>query len=345
MVENEIYYLFILTVVFIGLLFLIFFYLLLRKTFSIRKKNDIEKQKEIYHNHIFKFLVDGIYTRGLVPRTKNQQKAIEELLSHYSKVLEGEQEKNRLNILAQLYLSEYYRNLLTSRKWSHRMNALYHIEDFQLKTLLNDVNNMMAKKKISQEEVIHILRILASFQMKNLYEILTKKFDSLSAYEYRNLMIRIEKNQFDQFVLGFHKCQNQLQNAILDVIAVRKEMSYCSFTESIFFSYSNEVKIRALKTLAELGYVKNIEPYLDLLISTKWEERMISAKLLGALQETKAIPGLINLLHDSIWWVRSQAGQAIAKFPNGEENLQLVYETTEDPFARDMAWEWLHKGG
>jgi HEAT repeat protein len=345
MLENEIYYLSNITVVILGLLFLIFFYLLLRKVRSIRKKIDIEMQKESYHHHIFKFLMDGMYSRGLVPRTKNQLKAIEDILSHYSKLLKGEQVKTRLNFLAELYLAEHYRNLLTSRKWSHRMNALYHIEDFQLKALLKEVKCLIAKKNVSQEEATHILRILATFQTKDLFEILTEKFDSLSEYEYRNLLIRIEKNQFDQFVLGFHKCQNQLQKAILDVIAVKKEMSYCVFTESVFFTYSNEVKVRALKTLAELGYVKKIKPYLDLLTSTKWEERMISAKLFGELKETRGIPGLINLMHDSIWWVRSQAGHAISKFPNGEEILQRVYETTEDPFARDMAWEWLQKGG
>ncbi len=341
--EKEILLLGFLTAAIVSLLLLLLIYLLIRKTIDIRSKKILKEQKEKYHSYLYTNLFEGNYTRGLIPKTKIQKMAVEELLSQYGKMLEGEQEKTRLTELADLYLADHYWKRLKSRKWSSRMNALYYIEDFRLTKLVNDVL-LLLDKRSSTEEVIHVLRILASFQYPSIFEMLTQRYNSFSEFEYRNILIRLEKGSFDQFVLGFSQCQNQLQYAILDVIAVKKELSYCLFSEQVFLSYSGETKLRALKALAELGYVKNIEPYFDLLVSSKWEERMISAKLFGALQERSCLPRLINLLHDQIWWVRSQAGQAIVKFPNGKQILQNVYETSKDPFAKDMAWEWLHKG-
>lgn len=57
-----------------------------------------------------------------------------------------------------------------------------------------------------------------------------------------------------------------------------------------------------------------------------------------------AIPRLIELMHDRTWWVRSQATQAIIQFTNGKEILRTILESSKDTFAKDMAWEWLHKG-
>jgi HEAT repeat protein len=341
--EKEILFLGLITAVIVIILFVMLIYLIIRKMIDIHNKRLIQQQKEKYESYLYTNLFEGTYTRGLVPSTDIQKAAVEELLSRYGKMLEGDQEKSRLAELAELYLSEYYQKRLKSKKWSNRMNALYNIEDFHLTNLLNDVL-LLLKKRSSEEEVVHVLRILSSFQYRHLFEMLTKQYSSFSEYEYRNILIRLEKEPFDQFVLGFKKCQLNLQNAVLEVIGVKKELRYSLFLEKVFLSYSGETKIRALKALAELGYVKHIDRYLDLLVSPKWEERMISAKLFGALQETSCIPQLINLLHDQIWWVRSQAGQAIARFPNGKQILQNVFETSKDPFAKDMAWEWLHKG-
>lgn len=344
MLTYEILVLSIASISILCILFLLLVYLMFRKAIDISKRTIIEKQKEKYHSFIFMRLMEGNYSRGLTPRTNLQKIAIEELLNQLTKLLEGEQEKRRLNELAVLYLADHYRKRLKSRKWSVRMNALYHIEDFKIKSLNKEIFNLIEKKKVSQEEIIHTLRILASFQFASIPKLLSDRFDDLSEYEYRNILIRLDRDLFEQFLLGFHRFQKQLQNALLDVIAVKKELIYVSFTEKIFFAYSGEVKLRAMKALAELGYVKNIDPFLDLLLSPKWEERMVTAKLFGALKETKSLPKLIELMHDNMWWVRSQAGQAIAQFPNGKEILHNILETSKDPFARDMAWEWLHKG-
>ncbi|NHC39964.1 HEAT repeat domain-containing protein [Bacillus sp. MM2020_1] len=345
MLKNELYFLTILTITVLGLLVVLLIYLTIRKAIEIKNRKTIEAYVENYQSILFTMLMDGGYSRGMNPKSVLEQKAIEELLSRYSKILEGADEKKRLSELASMYLADYYRQQLKSKRWSQRMNTLYHIEDFQLNLLIDDIYTLTKKKKLSHTELIHSLRILALFQYGQLFDMLTTYYQPFSEFEYRIIIIRLDEQQFEQFILHFHKSSPPLQKAILDVISIKRGLKYLSFLENVFSSYKGEIRLRALKALSEIGYVKNTEPYLELLYSAKWEERMVAAKLVGSIKEVKAISRLIELLHDRTWWVRSQAGQAISQFPNGYDILREVLETSKDAFAKDMAWEWLHKGG
>ncbi|PFP30319.1 hypothetical protein COJ96_06305 [Bacillus sp. AFS073361] len=344
MMKNELFFLTILTITILGLLLVLLIYLTIRKALEIKKRKAIEQYIENNNTKLFTMLIEGGYSRGLNPKSVLEQKAIEELLSRYSKILEGEEEKSRLTELASMYLLERYRKQLNSKRWSKRMNTLYHIEDFKL-TLLNDEIYMLTKKKkLSHAELIHSLRILALFQHESLFDLLITRYQNFSEFEYRTILVHLEQKQFEKFILHFHKSSQPLQKAILEVISIKKELNYLPFLENIFSVYKGEIRLRALKALSNVGNVKNTDPYLELLYSSKWEERMIAAKLIGSLKEVRGISRLIELLHDQMWWVRSQAGEAICQFPNGHQILQEVLETSKDVFAKDMAWEWLHKG-
>jgi hypothetical protein len=344
MINQEIMFLSIITLSLMSLLIILLLYLIIRKVQDIKNRREIESYKKRINTQIFSIIAEGKRFRGIGCETATKQQAMEELLSRYVKILEGEEEKKRLSDLASDCLQGYYRKRLKSIKWSHRMNALYHIEDFQMIKLLDEVVNLSKKKNITHQENIHILRILATFQYRGLKEMLPNLYDVLSEYEFRSILMRLNHELFDQFVLSFHKSPPSLQYAILDVISLKKALKYRFLTENIFTTYKGEVRLRALKALAEIGYVSHIDPYLQLLDSSSWQERMVAAKLIGVIKEEKGIPKLIELLHDQIWWVRSQAGQSISQFPNGKVILQSVLETSKDAFARDMAWDWLHKG-
>ncbi|MDP4106832.1 MAG: HEAT repeat domain-containing protein [Bacillota bacterium] len=344
MTTNELAILSVLAVSILLILVLLLLYLIIRKSIDLKRHRKIEAWKKTYNPLIFSVLSDGIYSRGLSPSTPTQIIAIEELLSRYSKVLEWEEQVQSLTDLAAHYLTDYYRKRLTSKKWSTRMNTLYHIRDLRLFQLADDVRLLVDNKRISHEELLHALRILACSNHPDLLELLTNTFVRLSAIDYRTILICLEKNRFSLFMLQFHQCQPTLQKAILEVISTKKDMEYLSFVKNIFSSCSGEVRLAALKALAEIGFVENTDPFLELLYSNKWEERMMAAKLMGSLREERAISRLKELLHDPSWWVRSQAGQAISEFANGKEILQSVLDQSNDLFAKDMAWEWLNKG-
>jgi HEAT repeats len=344
MISHELSFLIIITLLLFGALIILLMYLVARKTKDINKRRKIDSYKNKIDSTLFSLLTEGGDHEVISNVNEIEKMAIEELLSKYVKTLEGKEEKERISELATYWLSEYYRKRLRSKRWSQRMNALYHIEDFHITVLLEEVLKLTHKKRLTHEEMIHILRILASFQYNGFYELITSQYNHLSEFEYRGILLRLEQEQFHRFVIKFDSCSASLQTALFDVIALKKEIGYLTFSENVFFEKEGEVKLRALKALAEIGFVRSIGPYLELLNSSVWQERMVAAKLMGNIKEEKSIPGLIELLHDSSWWVRSQAGQSIMQFPNGKDILKSVLVTSKDAYAKDMAWDWLHKG-
>lgn len=168
-----------------------------------KKRREIEDYKNKINTQIFSIIAEGKRYRGIGCETAIKQKAMEELLSRYVKILEGEDEKKRLSDLASHCLQGYYRKRLKSKKWSHRMNALYHIEDFYMIKLLDEVVILSKKKNITHQEMIHVLRILATFQYNGFKEVL--HYHDLSEYEYRSILMRLNHDLFDQFILSFHK--------------------------------------------------------------------------------------------------------------------------------------------
>lgn len=344
MVAKEVLYLSIATALIIITLSVILIYLVLRKALENRQKSKIEKLKNDFSEPLFHFLMEGEISKRLVLDTIEKKLAIEELLNRFSEVLEGDSEKKNLCSLAEIYLADYYKQRLQSRKWSKRMNSLYFIEDFQIKSLESDVIRLVNGKKVTKSEQVLGLRILASFQNENLFQQLTVLHAHLSEFDYRSILFKANVGVIDKMILGFYQCQPALQYAILDIFALKNELKYASFIESVFKSNTGEIRLRALKALAAVGFVKNIKDYLPLCQSEKWQERMMLAKLLGVIREEEGLKCLEDLLHDSTWWVRSQAGQSIKNYPNGKKLLKKVYQTSTDPFAKDMAWEWLNKG-
>lgn len=344
MITNEIQFLFtvflFLSTVLIGLLI----YLMARKAFEISHRRKVREAKNQLNDKVLQYILSGGLQRTLHMDTKVKIEAIEELLSHYSEILEGIPEMNNLKELAQSQLSDFYRKNLRSIKWSTRMNTLFHIETFKMEALKEDILRLLNRKRLSKEEKIRGLRILTQFDPNSMFDLVTERHSDLSHLEYRSILSRIEGSGFDQFLLGYHSCGQELKFALLDLAGITKELKYVHFLESVYSVSSGEERVRSLKALAAIGHVRTLESFLPLFESVNWEERMLMARLAGKLKADKTLPTLIQLLQDKSWWVRSQAAQSIMMFPAGKNLLQDVVASSEDAFARDMAWEWINKG-
>lgn len=344
MIKDEIQFLITSFVLLSGILLVLLLYLIGRKAIENRLRKRVDSYKSKLNDKMVHTIFSGEFLRSLQADSKAKKIAVEELLSHYVEILEGSEEKSNLKKMAESHLMGYYRKNLKSMKWSTRMNALYHIEAFDIAGLKEDVLQLLNRRKVTKEEKIRALTILSQFQSARMFELLTKEYEELSYLEYRNILFRLRETGFDQFLLGYHSCQPQLKFAILDLAGLKKDLKYIQFSETVFSISSGEERVRALKALVSLGYVRNLDMYLPLFQSVSWEERMLVARLAGVLKEEKTIPNLVKLLHDPSWWVRSQAGQSITMFPKGLEILHEVVAASDDSFARDMAWEWINKG-
>src|SRR4051812_39459959 len=102
---DELLFLSILTLSLVGILVFLLGYLIIRKIIEIQKRKKIEHFWEIYNPLVSSILIEGSFSRKLTPETILQQMALEQLLSRYTKVIEGDEENNRLSKLASMYLS------------------------------------------------------------------------------------------------------------------------------------------------------------------------------------------------------------------------------------------------
>ncbi|WP_264737602.1 HEAT repeat domain-containing protein [Cytobacillus firmus] len=344
MLKNEIYILGATAAVISGLLLLILLYLVIRKWLEHRERRKINECIEKLSPLIFEFISEGEINRHLHLDNNIKKKAAEEVLSKFAANLTGEEETRKLREFADRNLRNYFQRQLKSRRWSIRMNALYNIEDLHFIELMPHVLEAAIKERISHDERVQSLRILAAFQFEGIFDLLLSNSQNLSDAELRNIILRLNENLFSLLLTDFHKAGLPVKYAIIDSAGIRKELKYLHFIESVYTSYDGETRLRAVKALSSLGVVKDITPYLKLRHSEDWKERMMAAKLFGSLKEPDLMPHLIDLLHDRSWWVRSQAGQSIMMFPDGKEELQIVLDTSNDLYARDMAWEWMNKG-
>lgn len=327
-----------------GILIVLLMYLIVRKALENRLRKIVEQHKSQMNDKVLHSILTGDFLRSIQADTKAKKHALEELLSNYSDILEGAEERKNLNLLAESRLSGYYRKALSSYRWSSRMNALFHIEAFQMASLKEDIQLLLKHSRISQIEIIKGLSFLAQIQDKRIFGLVTEEYKDLSYLEYRNILSRLDEKNLEQFMLGYHSCQLQLRFAIIDLVGLKKDLAYLNFVESIFSKSNSEERVRALKALAAIGHTSSVENFLPLLRSPNWEERMLAARLAGEMKCEKAIHELVLLLQDPSWWVRSQAGQSITLFPEGKKILHEVIESSSDSFAKDMAWEWINKG-
>lgn len=327
-----------------GILFMLLIYLLIRKYRENNRQQKLQKYVEQLGPKVFFYLQNPDSPFLIRINSPLKKAALEMLLSKYADMLEGEKEKRALKNLALTYLKDFYQDRLYSRNWSIRMNTLYAIEDFYLIELQEVIIKLIENsQKKSKEEKIQILRILSSFQYKDIKKWINTS-EPFSEIDYRNIVSRLNEDIFSSFIESFQEFGEVLQLALLDVISIKKDLNYLPFLEEIFQNGQGELRIRALKAIASIGVVQDIHSYMRLAESEHWQERMMLAKLLGSQRNESHLSVLKKLLQDPTWWVRSQSAASISKYKNGQAILTDVLEHSNDPYARDMAWEWINKG-
>lgn len=95
--------------------------------------------------------------------------------------------------------------------------------------------------------------------------------------------------------------------------------------------------------IAALTYVAYTDPKrAKLLLSQKlqnphWEIRTIAAKLVGQIRDISSLTQLARCLHDSQWWVRINAAEALAQL--GPPGIEILKQQTPevDQYAYDTA--------
>ncbi|TYS67512.1 HEAT repeat domain-containing protein [Sutcliffiella horikoshii] len=328
------------------LLSILFIYMLVTKLMQNSLRQKIDQHKEELRAKVFEYLYRQNQDILEQEWSGNQWKAMEELFSDFADVVQGDEVQERITHFANTHFMEKYKRNLLHRRWSIRMNSLYAIEDFQLKSMVPYLLNTYEKRTLSQEERRQLLKILVRFQTNHWEELVIEPNWRLSEFMYRSLLGVMTERQFQAMVTNFDAFPEYIQLPVLDMIGIEGKREFLPFLEDLLRISSGEKKIRILKALNELGYSKVLEwmGHVDLKESS-WEERLMLSKLLGRTNRKESLLILTEFLSDTNYDVRNNAAKSILSIEGGAYHLHQVLETSSDRFARDMAEEWLQKGG
>jgi hypothetical protein len=276
----------------------------------------------------------------MLPRNASEIQGVESIFFAYIKNFSDVEIREKIKAFSNQYLKEYYRNILKSKKWSIRLNALYRIIDFQIEELLDECRQL-ERQKPSHEEYFQLLSIYSRMDIEHFFNIILSPQRMLSENEYKKLLLALDSESLKILADRFDDLSNSFQYGLIAVLGLKRDIVALSFLEDKLNHVNAEIRIRALKAISEIGVITNLEQYLSFVDSLKWEERLMAARLLRNIPLQEALPYLKQLLHDESWWVRSEAALTISQSRHGKEVLKEITKKTTDPFAVDMATEYI----
>ncbi|MFT0139710.1 HEAT repeat domain-containing protein [Alcanivoracaceae bacterium MT1] len=332
------------------ILFLLFFLIVLIIYLSLKRRQEVvhsRKQNEFISNSKddwYRFLIEGFEVKpSMIPEKTVDYVAAEQVLLTYKQNVYSRFTEENIRTYAETYLQSIYRKQLLSKNWSKRINALYRVLDFQMVCLKEELFRILNSDTLTKEEYIQICKILSKFQDPELIKQLNRPIFILGEYEYRKLVHELEEKQMDLLIEEFDQLTNNLQYAIIDWIEQHYAIHRYRLLEKLVVDEREEIRLRALKAMKEIGYVPNVNLIKQLVESEVWEERLMAAKLLMIVEKDVATPLLTILIEDPVWWVRNEAAGSIIKSQNGPNTLRFIIGKSSDPFAIDIATEVLQR--
>ncbi|AZN43289.1 HEAT repeat domain-containing protein [Paenibacillus albus] len=298
---------------------------------------------------MYVYLTEGEISRAIVPHNRRTFTAVEKLLSDYLLIAHSDEIQLRAKQFAEAHFTSTYREMLQGRKWSMRMNALYHASVFGMENLQDDITRLMNSPKCTSQEHYQICKLLIHSRRSSFIQSLIRLPGDLTAFNYRQLLSMLTNEQFDEALAQFHELPVPIQHSLVEMIGILNKYEQLDFLEQQLFrladstssDQSSELRIKLLKSIAQLGFTERAEQYSRFATSSSWEERAMAAKLFGALRRPELVEPLTELIKDRSWWVRTQAAGALLNMKEGKQLLMHIAEHDYDRFARDIAKETL----
>ncbi|ADU93412.1 HEAT repeat domain-containing protein [Geobacillus sp. Y412MC52] len=331
------------TAVFLALLVSLFLYLVVQKRRENRRHAQLCALKERYHLPLLRYLLGEEEQLPLLS-SPLEREAMMELLDHFALLLKGEQVQERIRTLAEMHFQGWLRRRLSSRHWSERMNALFLIEDLQVKAMLPEMERLYRTDRVTRGEEAKLLAIFAQFDHSPVVAYVLEPKYELTEFTYRAIFGHMSERLLRQVEQRFDELPRAGKCAFIDMIGIRRRRER-SFLLELLTSDELELRVRALKAMAEIGMPLEAARLERHLCSPHWQERLMAARLAGKCREERLLPLLYERLGDRSFVVRSEAAAAIARLPGGRAVLRTAARTAADRYARDMAKQWLQGEG
>ncbi len=324
----------------------LFIYLVIRKIILNGRHRKTDELTEKYRQPFYDYLLKGNESRLLLPdRDKRKTEALVQLLMQCAVLFRGDDSLNRIRAYAERYLSSRDREQLGRRSWNRRMQALHRIERFDMRAMEPTLLEMAKRRRTSEEERTILLKLLARWASSSAIDLIAATGTTLPDFQRRLILSQMEPDTFSAFIHRWNDLPSSWQHTAIDTIGIRRAVEHRAMLDELAVSDDGEIRIRSLKALCQLGYAPPSPRYLVHAESADWQERLMAAKLYGVIRSREHGAALASLIGDPNWFVRSQAAQSLLVYEEGARSLRKIAAASEDRFAREMAKEWLERGG
>lgn len=341
-----------------GLLLLLYGFLVIRKWSSNRRRELTQRwttRMEQPESPLEQYLREEIRSRMIVPRRKWQYTALENYLFHRAILSGMPTELERISrLVAELY-SEVYRKSLRDRNWTVRMNALALIGLFQLKGIEKNVLDLVFNRKTGDAEKWIAIRVLALLRYPDIVDVMVTEdakheADYISEHMYRSVLIVMPVDLLEGLIARSGEARESLRLNLIDVLRIRNIRSerVLAWFEKLLADPTEECRIRAMKALANFGYMTEEAESSFLEASKEWRSyswplRLMTARLMAEVRNPDFVPILEQMMGDQAYLVRIEAGRSILKYADGAAKLRQIASFHPDRFAREAAEEMLER--
>ncbi|WP_217586100.1 HEAT repeat domain-containing protein [Lentibacillus saliphilus] len=321
-------------------LFILLGYLLIQRTIESRRNKRVKQYKAQFVEHWLLYLLEGVDPpEGGLPQKREAYVAIDDVFYHYCFSISDHLPRKRVRWFVENYMVDFYKKKLLSSRWDERLNALHRITDLQLQMFVDDVRSMLRRedKVYTEAEYVQMYVIMAKFDVYDSYAYLQNPQVSLNVFHYTTILNEAAPRIFNKVITHFNTSPLQLKLAIIDVIGLKKQVTYIDVLETNLQSDDEEIRIRSLKAIDQIGFVKEASIYAAFAQSDRWPERLMAARIFLHIPNDWVIDALFDLLRDPSWWVRKRAAETLSQKHGGTSLLQDVINQDTDPYAIDQA--------
>lgn len=329
-----------LSLVLLALLILLIFYRLRQ----VKNEKTIAYYIEVNQEDWISYLLgESVEMEKLKPTSIFEMEAIDELFFRLRYHFDSQELTSKINGFASIYLDEYYHKQLTSRNPGIRMNMLNKIYLFELTFLEAEVIERLKGKIYSKEEYLLQCKIIAKNALADFVPYFIRPALPLGEFDYKKLLVELEIPQIKRLAEEFDDLPEQLQLAIVDIVGSYYYLDWLPLMHHCLHSEVQELRIRALKSIASIQTADAYPVYREFASSSVWEERLMVAKIFRFAPEQQAEDVLNHLITDQTYQVRLQAAKSMKYLKNGQQALYSVITNSSDEFAVDLAEEMLGK--
>ncbi|PID20459.1 hypothetical protein CSV61_14410 [Sporosarcina sp. P3] len=327
------------------ILFALFFLLVFYRMREVKNKNKMNRYIEEHQADWCEYLLGEKFPiDSLKPVSHLELEAIDELFFRFSYHFASDEITDKINAFAAMYMTDYYHTGLASRSGSVRINTLNKIHLFNLSFMLDAViQQLQEKEKYSKTEYILMYEVMAKFSEMDFVAHFIHPRVPLGEFDYKKLLMELDETQIRLLAENFNELSEVLQLTLIEIVGVRHYLDWLPLLHECLKSSTQELRIHALKSIADLEVADALKLYEGFSYSPVWEERLMTAKIFRSAPTEEALPVLNHLIKDPTYPVRAQAAKSMKSLRNGQQALYSVITTSSDEFAVDVAEEMFGK--